>query len=241
MKPIGRPLYRRSPPAPLRPVGAPGDPAVRDCREPGLSQPRRSVADVLDLLIPRRCALCRRPGPGVCARCAASLTEAPELGPPPGLDDCRALWSYDDATARLVAELKFRNHRDAIGAVGSALAVYLGASPAPVDILTWAPTSPSRRRSRGYDQAELLARATGRAAGVRTTATLRRRGAAAQTGADRVRRLLGPSFEPDRALRGHVVVVDDVWTTGATLAAAARALRCAGAERVSGLVLAVRP
>ena len=64
---------------------------------------------------------------------------------------------------------------------------------------------------------------------------------ALSTGADRLHRLLGPSFDGTRPISGHVVVVDDVCTTGATLGAAARALRAAGAERVSGLVLAVTP
>lgn len=196
---------------------------------------------MLDLLLPRFCALCRRPGTGLCRPCTAELPPAPDRPGPPDLDDCWALLAYDAATPRLVAELKFRNHRDATSAVGGALAVYVRSAPMPVDLLTWAPTSTARRRDRGYDQAELLARATARAAGTAVAATMRRSSGGPQTGADRATRLAGPSFESNGPVVGHVVVVDDVWTTGATLSAAARTLRSAGATRVSGLVLATRP
>lgn len=196
---------------------------------------------MLDLLIPRRCALCRRRAAGLCADCASALVPAPDVVAPPGLDDCRALLAYEGDAARLVAELKFRNHRDALDSVGRALAVLIHDLAATVDLITWAPTGAARRRARGYDQAELLARATARHIDTPAAATLRRRPGPPQTGAGRLDRLLGPSFEPIRPLQGRVVVVDDVWTTGATLAAAARSLRDAGASRVNGLTLAVRP
>jgi predicted amidophosphoribosyltransferase len=158
-----------------------------------------------------------------------------------GLDSCWALLAYEDPVPGLVAALKYRNHRDASDVVARAMAVFVARSRTTVDAVTWAPTSPARRRARGYDQAGLLARAVGRRAGVPVVPALRRRPGAPQTGADRVRRLVGPSFDATRAVSGHVVVVDDVCTTGATLGAAARALRSAGADRVSGLVLAVTP
>ena len=131
-------------------------------------------------------------------------------------------------------------HRDALDAIGRALAVLIGDLSDEVDVVTWAPTTVSRRRARGYDQAELLARSAARHLGAAVFGTLRRHPGRPQTGAGRLDRLLGPSFEPIRPLHGRVVVVDDVWTTGATLAAAARSLRDAGAHRVSGLTIAVR-
>ncbi len=112
-------------------------------------------------------------------------------------------------------------------------------------VVTWAPTVTSRARRRGADQAETLARAATRevSAPVRILPTLRRIGRGRQVGRDRVQRIDGARFAPEPGAvptGAHVVVVDDVCTTGATLDAAAAALLDAGAARVDGLVLAVR-
>lgn len=203
--------------------------------------PRSYGRTVLNLLAPQHCAICGARGAGLCNTCVGTLTPAPPLVAPHGLDDCWALLEYDELTARLVAEIKFHNHRDALGPVARAMAQFVRQASVPPDVIAWAPTSNRRRRHRGYDQAELLARAIARHSDRSVVAALERTGGLAQTGTDRAHRLTGPVFAPTRPIHGHVVVVDDVWTTGSTLSAAARALRHGGAQRVSGLVLAVRP
>ena len=151
---------------------------------------------------------------------------------------CASLLRYDGPTRELVAAIKFHRHRDAVPLLGRAMARLVDG---PVDLVTWAPTSAARRRDRGYDQAELLARAVARALRRPCRATLRRTSGGAQTGRDREQRLGGPAFRPLRTVRGTVLLVDDVRTTGATLCAAADVLTEAGAAKVSGLTLAVTP
>lgn len=107
-----------------------------------------------------------------------------------------------------------------------------------MDVVTWAPTSRRRRRARGYDQAELLARAVARRSRLRSRPLLRRLSEQPQTGRGRRDRLAGPRFVAAAVPGATVLVVDDVWTTGATLSAAGTALRNAGAARVLGATLA---
>ncbi|HEX8771251.1 MAG TPA: phosphoribosyltransferase family protein, partial [Acidimicrobiales bacterium] len=96
--------------------------------------------------------------------------------------------------------------------------------------MTWAPTTGARRRERGFDQAELLARAVARRLGLPCRRLLRRRPGPAQTGRDREGRQSGPAFTTRRVTGpARVLLVDDIVTTGATVSAAARALRAAGA------------
>jgi len=183
------------------------------------------------VLIPTSCPVCGAQGPAPCGRCVAQLRAAPVLPAPPGVDDCRALLDYDGAGRELVARLKYRNARASVPFLARGMAsLFAGSRP---DVVTWAPTTPARLRARGFDQAELLARAVARHLGVPCRRLLRRRPGPAQTGRDAAARLGGPGFAPRRPLGGgSVLLVDDVVTTGATAAAAAQALRAAGAAEV---------
>ena len=163
----------------------------------------------------------------------------PTLLTPPGVDRLVALVAYDEAGRRLVADLKFANRRGLVGRLGAALAAV---APARPDVVTWAPTSARRRRDRGYDQAELLARVVARRLRCPAARLLvRGAGQGPQTGRTAAQRLRGPRFEVVGAVGPRVLVVDDVVTTGATLTAAAHALRGGGADAVDAVVVAATP
>ena len=118
-----------------------------------------------------------------------------------------------------------------------------GVRPHDVDVVTWAPTSRRRRRRRGFDQAELVAQRVAAQLGVPCRRLLERDGDdTPQTGRDRAARLHGPVFRASpRAAGQHVLVVDDVVTTGATLRSASDALQRAGAVDVIRAALATTP
>ena len=161
------------------------------------------------------------------------------LDPPPGVATLDALVRYEGVARELVLALKYRNTRPAIGRLARALAD--AAAHHGADAVTFAPTTATRRRERGYDQAELLARVVARRLRVPCLALLERRPGAAQTGRARVERLTGPTFVARRRHAGSILVVDDVCTTGATLTAAAEALRGAGAGAIHAATVAVTP
>jgi predicted amidophosphoribosyltransferase len=195
------------------------------------------------MLFPVRCAACGRPGASPCSGCVQGFERAPPQVAPLGLDDCFALLDYDGPARDLVARLKYRNLRASAGWLATGMAALVPA--AAIDVVTWAPTTPERRRHRGFDQAAVLARAVARQLGVPCAGFLARRAGPPQTGRSRAERWQGPEMVPTRQLDrwagATVAVVDDVLTTGASLTASARALRSGGAGAVVGLVAARTP
>ena len=158
---------------------------------------------------------------------------------PRGLDTCRALVAYDHAVRGRVVGLKNRDERHLVSSLADGLAAL--APPGSDLVVTWAPTSAQRRRGRGFDQAELLARALARRRGLSVRSLLVRRPGAAQVGRAAGDRWRHPGFVVRGASPPAVLLIDDVATTGATLSAAAEALRRGGAQVVHGLVVAHAP
>lgn len=187
--------------------------------------------------------MCGSTGGAPCSGCAARLRPAPDLPVPPGLDALVAVLAYQGAGRQLVARLKYRNQRSALPALADAMAAGVRAriGAGRIDVVGWAPTTGRRRRERGFDQAELLARALARRLGVRCRPLLDRLDGPAQTGRHRRDRWEGPGFRARRGVPARVCLVDDVVTTGATMAAAATALRHAGATCVIGVAAARTP
>ncbi len=163
---------------------------------------------------------------------------APPLPVPPGLVSCRALLAYDDEVRATITGLKNRDERGRVSDLADGLAALV--PEVPDLVVTWAPTGAGRRRHRGFDQAELLARAVARRRRLPVRRLLARRPGEAQAGRAAGERWQHPGFTARRSPR-TVLLVDDVATTGATLAAAAAALQGAGAEAVHGLVVARAP
>jgi ComF family protein len=175
--------------------------------------------------------------------CLGCLRLLRRLGPEPVVLSGVRAWApvaYAGPARALVGALKFRG---ATG-VADAMAAQMAAN-APTSMLDGAlvpvPLHSRRRRQRGYNQARLIADALALRTGLELADCLRRSGSAAtQVGRDRRQRRLGPagSIELRAPPPERVVLVDDVATTGATLAACAAVLRAAGSREVAALVFA---
>lgn len=145
-----------------------------------------------------------------------------------------------DGTARsLVHALKLRGLTAAADLMAAQITAGAPSGLLDTGVLVPVPGNPRKRRTRGFDPAERIARALARRTGLRVAPVLAAdRRAAAQVGAGREQRLRRGGIEAVSVAPERVTLVDDVRTTGATLDACARALRDAGAQVVEGFTLA---
>lgn len=208
------------------------------------------LADLLDLVLPRACAGCAAPGRALCAACTAALGPPRRHRPtpcPPGLPPLVAAASYDGVVRAALLAHKERGRLGLARPLGAALATAVLALDPPRGVLVVpVPSSRAAVRARGQDHARRLAVAAAHGVpGARARSLLvATRAVADQSGlttAGRTSNLSG-ALRARRRLGGvPVVLVDDVVTTGATLAEAARALRAAGADvRGCAVVAATR-
>ena len=212
------------------------------------------VEVLLDLIFPPKCVFCkkllRKGEDGICARCQEHLPWC--VGPEAEqtmefVSLCASPLWYQDEVRESFHRYKFKGSRGYAKAYGRLMAQCVQDHLADrYDLITWVPLSEQRRKSRGYDQAMLLAEAAALELGDVAAETLTKvRDTGAQSGLgkdDSARRanVLGAyrPTDPELIAGQRVLLMDDVVTTGSTLSECARTLRTAGAADVVCVTLA---
>jgi predicted amidophosphoribosyltransferase len=210
---------------------------------------------IADILFPSFCALCGRHVParlgGICRFCSSQLpgerSGCPICGPFTG-ERCRcaerrfffsasfAITEYVSPVPGLVAAFKSGRMPE--------LARFFAAAAPPagcVDCVTWIPSTARAFRRRGFEPARMLAQAYSRHMRLPCIRLLSHRGRGVQKECRYDSRFIGTlgSFDPEGEIAGkRILLIDDVFTTGATVNEASRVLKSAGAADVSVLVLA---
>lgn len=213
-----------------------------------------------EIVLPSSCGGCGLPGEDLCAACIAQIwwrrepvcrgcgqvVDTPETVHRCG--DCRGrpilfadhAAAYDGPVANAISELKDRG-RSPLARVLAEIVVQRVARPDSA-VLVPVPLDRRRARTRGFNQAERIATALGELWELPVVHALERtRPAVAQRGAsrtDRLRQVAGAFTAIPVIPTGRLVIIDDVHTTGATLAACARALRRSGATTVAAITVA---
>lgn len=203
---------------------------------------------LLDLLFPPKCAFCGEHGiHGVCAKCEKALPycQTP-LHERTGIGICVAPLRYDGAVRESLLRFKFhggRGNAEGYGAVlAQAVAEQCGGA---FDLVTYVPVSDRRARERGYDQAFLLAKETCRTWDTEPVTLLKKKrdnpAQSSLTSAEERRANVLGVYEAknvESIKNAHILLIDDILTTGATLRECVRVLKEAGAQSVLCATLA---
>ena len=217
-------------------------------------------------LAPPDCLSCGAEGDALCLACSVSEIQA--FGErcwrcnslSPGSKTCpkcrpagplNAVWittDYNGLARQLVSLYKFGHLRAAaypISRMTCRTFLDYSGDPAKNYLIVPLPTATSRLRQRGFGHSELLAKSIAHNLHLEYTGALRRLGQSRQLGSSRQDRLVqlahGFAVKSPRKVAGrHILLVDDVLTTGGSLISAAKSLKLAGAKRVDALVFAKR-
>ena len=158
------------------------------------------------LLWTPRCAGCDRPGVELCRTCRFALIARPTTPAPDGVIAGSA---FTGRVRDVLLGFKYGNRRAVAGHLGGIVVNRLVAAGVRPDVVTWAPTSAARRRARGFDQAELVARQVARQFGVPCRRLLEREGPGSAPDRARTQRttpradLPGPPARPGRTRGGR--------------------------------------
>ncbi len=205
---------------------------------------------VVALLAPPRCAACDDPVAVLatfCAACASTVERAPAGGGAGSDGSPAAALVYDGAVARAIVRMKYGRRPDLARPFGDILWTAIEPWARQLDgaVVVPVPLHPTRLAERGFNQSALIARGVARRLGapLRPLALARIRDTPQQAVLEREERLRNVvgAFRVRRSAEvagRKVLLVDDVCTTGATIGAAAGALREAGAGVVMAAVVA---
>lgn len=222
----------------------------------------------LDILFPKKCVGCGKVGKYVCSECEVGLWEEEQICPicarnsryglphkychePYSLDGLTCLWAYEGLAQKIIKKAKYKYFYDVLGELlvhGSEFIdrpefnyflKFLETKPVVVPV----PLHPKRLRERGFNQAEMIAKMFSQIWHLELNDCLIRvKDTGHQTGRGRDERLGAVKDAFQLKTKGQlpkaILLVDDVWTTGATMNECCKILKKAGVKKVWGLVLA---
>lgn len=203
----------------------------------------RRSKPVIDLLIPRTCVGCGKDGKYICDKCNLFLSEATTIFNRGNLIEVVSIWDYEGLIKKLIYKIKYDGIFDAIDEL-TEKAFERRDLDVPKDIIiTFVPMYFKKERQRGFNQAELIAKKLGQISSIQAILLLEKtKETPSQTGLEKEERIKNVrcAFKIIAEVNcpKNILIVDDIYTSGATLEECARVLKKAGAETIRGFTLA---
>ena len=198
---------------------------------------------IIDIIFPRNCLGCGKEGKYICEKCDLFLSETPSLFSQGSLEELVSIWEYEGLIKEIILKIKYYGAFEAINElVEKAFKIRKPYIPENT-VITFVPMFKKKEKRRGFNQAEIIAKKVGEMTGSNVLSLLEKtKDTPSQTKLDKEERLknIMGSFKRKEGIicNSNVLLVDDVWTSGATMKECARVLKKSGVKRIFGFTLA---
>jgi len=198
---------------------------------------------IINILLPKTCVACGKEGKYICEKCSLFLSEAPTVFMAGGLEELVSAWEYEGVIKNIIFKIKYDGMFDAIDElVEKAFGIREPYVPEDT-IITFVPIFKKKEKRRGFNQAELIAKKVGEITGREVSPLLEKiKDTPSQTELNKEERIANvkDSFQRKEGMNcyNNVLLVDDVWTSGATMKECCRILKRSGVKKVWGFTLA---
>jgi len=187
---------------------------------------------------------CGKEGKYICEKCSLFLSESPSLFGAGGLEELVSVWEYEGLIKKVISKIKYEGMFDAIGElVEKAFKIREPYIPKDTTI-TFVPMFKKKEKQRGFNQAELIARKVGEMTNRQVLPLLEKiKDTPSQTELNKEERMLNVkgSFRRKEGVNCYyrnILLVDDVWTSGATMQECCKELKKSEKKKVFGFTLA---
>jgi len=204
---------------------------------------KQIIEIVVDTIFPRNCLGCGKEGKYICEKCDLFLSETPSLFSQGSLEELVSIWEYEGLIKEIILRIKYYGAFEAINElVEKAFKIRKPYIPENT-VITFVPMFKKKEKRRGFNQAEIIAKKVGEMTGSNVLSLLEKiKDTPSQTKLDKEERLknIRGLFKRKEGIicNSNVLLVDDVWTSGATMKECARVLKKSGVKRIFGFTLA---
>jgi competence protein ComFC len=199
--------------------------------------------NIIDILFPRVCMGCGKEGSYICKKCSLFLSESTSIFAKGNLREVVSVWEYEGLIREIIFKIKYDGMFDAINELVEKAFERRDSHIPESMVITFVPMFLKKEKRRGFNQAELIARKVGEKTDREVLFLLEKtKDTPSQTELGKEERMknVRDSFGMKRGMDcpKDVLIVDDIWTSGATMEECARVLKKSGARDIRGFVLA---